>query len=207
MTGPAIGEPDPGRAAPPRTGLGNAASGILVLLALGLTFRVIIAYLLPGSGFGVDLQSFRFWANNLADEGLYGFYARDFFHDYTPGYLYVLWLVGTVGNIAGGVGDLIKIPPILADLALGYLVWSMTRELGGSERSARLGAILVLVQPGHLVRQRRLGPGRLGGCRRAPLSPCASCGATVRSGRRCWRPSPRSSSRSWASSSRSSPSW
>jgi hypothetical protein len=38
----------------------------------------------------------------------------------------------------------------------------MTRELGGSERSARLGAILVLFNPRHLVRQRRLGPGRFG---------------------------------------------
>ena len=32
--------------------------------------------------------------------GLNGFYGRDFFHDYTPGYLYVLWLVGLVGNAA-----------------------------------------------------------------------------------------------------------
>ncbi|MEO8272732.1 MAG: hypothetical protein ABI620_01530, partial [Chloroflexota bacterium] len=147
MRGPAIGEPDPDRAEPSRTGLRDAAGGILVLLALGLAFRLIIAYLLPGSGFGVDLASFRFWADNLADQGLYGFYDRDFFHDYTPGYLYVLWLVGGVGNLLGGAGDLIKIPPIIGDLALGYLAWSMTKELGGSERAARLGAILVLFNP------------------------------------------------------------
>src|SRR3954469_5124528 len=47
LPGPAIGEPDPGRAAS-RTGSGDTG-GILVLLALGLTFRLIIAYLLPGS--------------------------------------------------------------------------------------------------------------------------------------------------------------
>ena len=46
-----------------------------------------------------------------------------------------------------GVGDLIKIPPILGDVALAYLVWSMTRELGGSERAARIGAVIVLVNP------------------------------------------------------------
>ena len=147
LTGPAIGEPDPERAAPARTGFAGAASGILVLLAVGLTLRLIIAYLLPGSGFNVDIGAFSFWANNLADQGLYGFYERGFFADYTPGYLYVLWLVGTVGNIAGGIGDLIKIPPILGDLALAYLVWSMTRELGGSERSARIGALIVVLNP------------------------------------------------------------
>ena len=145
MTGPAIGEPDPGRA-PSRTGSGDTG-GILVLLALGLAFRLIIAYLLPGSGFKNDIGAFQFWANDLADHGLYGFYSRGFFIDYSPGYLYVLWLVGMIGNIAGGVGDLIKIPPILGDLALGYLVWSMTKELGGRERTARIGAAIVVFNP------------------------------------------------------------
>jgi dolichyl-phosphate-mannose-protein mannosyltransferase len=145
LTGPAIGEPDPGRT-PSRTGSGDTG-GILVLLALGLAFRLIIAYLLPGSGFKNDIGAFQFWANDLADHGLYGFYGRGFFIDYSPGYLYVLWLVGVVGNIAGGVGDLIKIPPILGDLALGYLVWSMTKELGGRERMARIGAAIVVFNP------------------------------------------------------------
>ena len=61
--------------------------------------------------------------------------------------MYVLWLVGTVGRAAGGIGDLIKIPPILADLGLGYLVWSMIRELGGRERLALLGAGVVMLNP------------------------------------------------------------
>ena len=147
MSGPAIGEPDPDWAEPSRTGFRDAAGGILALLAVGFTFRLIIAYLLPGSGFRVDLASFGFWANDLADNGLYGFYSRPFFHDYTPGYLYVLWVVGSVGNLLGGVGDLIKIPPIVADVGLAYLVWSMVRELGGSERAARIGAIIIVVNP------------------------------------------------------------
>src|SRR5690242_14329042 len=49
LTGRAIGEPDPGRAAPQRTSFLDAASGILVILAVALAFRFIIAYLLPGS--------------------------------------------------------------------------------------------------------------------------------------------------------------
>jgi len=91
-----------------------------VVLALGLALRFIIAYLFPRSGFGVDLSAFRFWAGDLAKNGLQGFYERDFFHDYTPGYLYVLWLLGMVGSVIGGVGvALIKVPAILADLATG----------------------------------------------------------------------------------------
>src|SRR4026209_62973 len=95
LTGPAVGEPDQHRAAPSRTGSGDAAAGVPLLLALGLAFRFIIAYvLLPKSGFGVDIGALQFWAENLAHEGLRGFYQRDFFHDYTPGYLYVLWALG-----------------------------------------------------------------------------------------------------------------
>lgn len=146
MTGPVSGEPvRGGDAAPARTR--DGVGGILILLALALTFRAIIAYLLPGSGFANDIGAFQFWASNLADQGLNGFYERDFLHDYTPGYLYVLWAVGMVGKLFGGVGDLIKVPPIVADVVLACLVWSMARELGAGRRAARLGAVIVAVNP------------------------------------------------------------
>ena len=93
--GPGAGEPDPGTEAPERTTRERDGLGaILAVLALGLALRLIIAYLLPGSGFGVDLVSFRAWADDLAQNGPFGFYSRPYFHDYTPGYLYVLWLTG-----------------------------------------------------------------------------------------------------------------
>ncbi|MFZ5853707.1 MAG: phospholipid carrier-dependent glycosyltransferase [Chloroflexota bacterium] len=148
MTGPAAGEPDRGARAPARTSTTRGpASAILIVLALGLVLRVIIAYLLPGSGFGVDLNAFRFWADDLARHGPFGFYERGFFADYTPGYLYVLWLVGIAGQALGGIGDLIKVPAIVADLALGYLIHSMILELGGSYRRALLGAAVFLALP------------------------------------------------------------
>jgi dolichyl-phosphate-mannose-protein mannosyltransferase/protein-O-mannosyltransferase-like protein len=135
----------------------DAAGGIVALLILGLAFRAIIAYLLPGSGFKVDIDSFSYWASNLASQGLGGFYDRPFFHDYTPGYLYVLWIGGIVGAIIGGpvtlfgttftLVDLLKVAPILGDVALAYVVWSMARELGASERVARIGAFLVVINP------------------------------------------------------------
>jgi 4-amino-4-deoxy-L-arabinose transferase-like glycosyltransferase len=148
LTGPAAGEPDRGRRGPTRSTVDReAVGGILGLLALGLAFRLIIAYLLPGSGFKVDVDAFRYWADNLASQGLYGFYDRPFFHDYTPGYLYVLWLVGLIGHVLGGIGDLIKLPPVLADLALAVVVRSMALELGASRRAARLAAIVILFNP------------------------------------------------------------
>ena len=162
MTGPAIGGTERGTRAPTRlTGTLGAVGAVLVVLALGLVLRVILARLLPGSGFGVDLGAFRFWASNLATQGFNGFYDRDFFHDYTPGYLYVLWLVGIIGNAAGGVGDLIKIPPILADLGdrlAGLVDGPRARRPRPACAGGRGGR---RPQPDLLVRQRRVGPGRL----------------------------------------------
>ena len=59
----------------------------------------------------------------------------------------MLWLVGIIGNAVGGVGDLIKIPPILADLAIGWLAWSMVRELGGRDRLALAAAAVAVLNP------------------------------------------------------------
>ncbi len=138
--------PDRGTTSPKRSL--EAAGALVVILVLGLAFRLIIAYvLLPGSGFGVDRGTFQAWASELAANGSLGFYDRGFFIDYTPGYLYVLWIVGLVGQASGGIGDLIKLPPILADVAIAWLVHSMVRELGGSRRAALLGAAIVLVNP------------------------------------------------------------
>ena len=67
MTGPATGAPERGSETPKRTaGTRDAASAILIVLALGLAFRLILAHVLPGSGFKVDLIAFRFWADDLA---------------------------------------------------------------------------------------------------------------------------------------------
>ncbi len=148
MKGPATGELARARSASPRTaGFLDTASALLLVLGIGLAARLIIAYLLPGSGFRVDLEAFRYWAANLAAEGPFGFYDRPFFHDYTPGYLYVLWLVGIVGQALGGIGDLIKLPAIIADVVMAGVVWAMVRELGGRGRIALLGAALVIVNP------------------------------------------------------------
>jgi len=124
--GPSRGADAPTRTSGTRDGIG----AIVAILALGLVFRVILAQLNPGSGFRVDLGSFQGWASNLAEQGLHGFYDRPFFPDYTPGYLYVLYLVGLVGHGVGHLVDLIKIPPILSDIAIAWLVWSMAREIG-----------------------------------------------------------------------------
>jgi Gpi18-like mannosyltransferase len=148
VTGPARGGTERGTRLPPRsTGIPGAVGAIVLVLALGLALRFIIAYvILPGSGFRTDVVSFQAWAGRLASEGPGTLYQSGFI-DYTPGYMYVLWLVGIVGSAIGGIGDLIKLPPILADAAIGYLAWSMARELGARPGVALFAALLFILNP------------------------------------------------------------
>ena len=92
-SGRAPGGPSRGADAPTRTsGTRDGIGAIVALLALGLVFRLIIAQLNPGSGFRVDLGVVPVLGERTSPtQGLRGFYERPFFHDYTPGYLYVLY--------------------------------------------------------------------------------------------------------------------
>lgn len=149
MTGSGSGAP--GRNMTP-TPASRRAIGrqILIVMAVGLVFRLIMAYGLDGirgSGFKTDLDLFRYWATNLGQSGPFGFYDRGFFADYTPGYLYALWLVGIVGQLVGGVGDLIKLPAILTDVVLGFVVCRMAQDLGATDRRAMIAAAIVIFNP------------------------------------------------------------
>ncbi len=46
-----------------------------------------------------------------------------------------------------GATDLIKLPAIFADVAIGWLAWSMTRELGAGPRAALLAGAIAVVNP------------------------------------------------------------
>ena len=132
-----------------------------ILLLAGLALRLIIAYVLyPGSGFETDIASFTAWAQTLVAHGPGGFYASVGFADYPPGYLFVLWLLGLLGNALAGITGadptsvvtaLLKVPPIAADIAIGALLYRLTRRwLGdrpGAERLALVAAALYVFNP------------------------------------------------------------
>ncbi|HUR15986.1 MAG TPA: hypothetical protein VMZ33_01760, partial [Candidatus Limnocylindrales bacterium] len=92
---------------------------------------------MPNSGFESDIGTFTAWALDLAERGSGSFYASAGFADYPPGYLYVLWLIGGVGHMLADLtgGDavaitttLIKLPPMLADIAVGIALYWIARR-------------------------------------------------------------------------------
>ncbi len=119
---------------------------LIVLLLGGLALRLTIAYVLfPSSGFTTDVSSYASWAMTLAEHGPGGFYASAGFADYPPAYLYLLWPVGLLARGASDPGamaaDLVKLPPILLDLAVGYVLYRLVRGWAWPSRRAEAMAL------------------------------------------------------------------
>jgi len=114
----------------------------LLLVAL-LGAKMLVA---PYFGYATDLGTYKAWAIRLADRGPADFYAPNYFCDYPPGYLYVLWLLGSVYeglkiSTAGALSTvLVKLPSLLADLLSSWLLFVLLRPRIG----LRLAWIIVL---------------------------------------------------------------
>jgi len=166
LAGPSTGQAGPrGRTAAGTSRSATLVSTFVVLLALALALRLIIAYvLLPGSGFKSDLGAFQYWANSIAAQGTVGYYANTGFLDYPPVYLLLLDLLAHVlalsetllrgvpllGGLvpsSDGVGETVKLIPIIADALLAVVVRRMAQELGASKRRATIAAAVILLNP------------------------------------------------------------
>jgi Gpi18-like mannosyltransferase len=66
------------------------------------------------------------WAGRLSTLGFANFYSSATWTQYTPGFMYWLWVVGKIGWIQ----DLaIKIPVLLADISVGILIYSLVKKV------------------------------------------------------------------------------
>ncbi|HLA65556.1 MAG TPA: hypothetical protein VK600_03130, partial [Candidatus Saccharimonadales bacterium] len=139
------------------------AALVAALIVAGLVLRFVVAGLyLPLSGFRVDVGDFAIWASRLAAAGPGAFYGQGGLTDYPPGYMYVLWLIGSIGQwlqpFTLGVSitpGLVKIPGILADGAVAWLLFAYCRRFGegwlgrwSGERLGLVAATIWLFNPG-----------------------------------------------------------
>ena len=151
-----------------RVRLRDVAVPLGVLLALGLVLRLIIAYvLLPGSGFKVDVASFNGWARRARQErAATGSTTARSSSTTRPAISTSCGRLASWPQLLGGPGaapgDLLKLPAMLADLGLAVAVFQLAADLGARRRAGACGGRAVPVRARHVVRQRRLVPGRLG---------------------------------------------
>ena len=117
-----------------------------LLFGLGLTLALILRLLLGAlvAGYDVDIGCFSAWSLRMASEGPIGFYTGDYFCDYPPGYMLMLWPVGKIIAATGyssspGILLLIKIIPILCDMAVAVLLFAFARKRLSGKAAAFLG--------------------------------------------------------------------
>jgi Gpi18-like mannosyltransferase/predicted membrane-bound dolichyl-phosphate-mannose-protein mannosyltransferase len=141
----------------------SATPALIILLLAALGLRLAIAYVFfPASGFASDIGTYVSWALTLAEHGAAGFYGHVSFIDYPPGYLLILWPIGVIGDaltpLAGGdtaaaVQALIKLPPIVIDLLVGFVLyrlvkgWARPRGWARAESMALAAAAIYLFNP------------------------------------------------------------
>jgi Predicted integral membrane protein len=113
---------------------------ILTVLGVGFLLRVCLATLIYGHPY--DLSTFRNWATTAANN-LSQFYQGRHSSDYPPLYIYVLYIIGKLGNLTAVSPYftlLLKLPSIIADIATSFLLYKLAKRYLTLEISLLLSA-------------------------------------------------------------------
>ena len=77
----------------------NNAMYIIAVAAVAFILRLILGAVYRGHN--TDMSCFIGWSNAVFENGFGKFYTLDMFHDYPPGYMYVLYIVGAIEKLFG----------------------------------------------------------------------------------------------------------
>ncbi|MBQ9950014.1 MAG: hypothetical protein IJO93_04770 [Clostridia bacterium] len=130
---------------------------IVIILLCALLVRVLANFIftsLEGQyGHSTDIKCFMAWGYKVASSGPANFYSEGYFADYPPGYMWILGgceklrlLLGfEYGSAAHAF--VMKLPSVICDLTVTYLVYHIARNTGRSTRSAVIISCLAAFNP------------------------------------------------------------
>lgn len=123
---------------------------LFLFFLLGLILRLIFAFL---PGFKIDVDDWFSWALRLNEVGFPKFYSDKVFTDYLPGYLYILSILALIKSFLQLSSEqfyfLLKLPAIIADITLAYLIYKELRKTF-NEKIATVTGLLILFNPGFI---------------------------------------------------------
>ena len=120
----------------------------IAVLAGAFLVRLILA--LRVRGYNTDITCFEAWSERIFSTGIGGFYSPDFFCDYPPAYMVMLWPAALLRRLFGAGYNspahilLIKSIPIVCDLIGAHLVYRFARERLGGRPALLLAAFYAL---------------------------------------------------------------
>ena len=112
----------------------------IIFLALIVFLTRFLLSFLPS--FGFDMGSWLGWAGRLSSLGFARFYTDNIWTQYTPGFMYWLWIVGKIGWVNYFA---IKIPVLLADISVGTLIYFIVKKV--NSKLALLSFLLYTLNP------------------------------------------------------------
>ncbi len=119
---------------------------LLLLGSLGLRLLFI-----GSTGFATDVTTFVAWTISLLDNGLSHFYAKTTFADYPPGYFYILAVFGHLWAPFRAMDPqynllrvVVKLPAVLADLGVGWLIYTIGRRFAAPAIALGAAAVYLL---------------------------------------------------------------
>lgn len=128
-----------------------AVFGLLITIAFVL--RVVLGWTVAGHS--VDIGCFSSWSQRMASVGPANFYSPDYFCDYPPGSMLLLWPVGLVLKSVGtantpGMLLTLKALPILCDMVIAIFLFAFARKRISGKAAAFI-ALLYALNPASLV--------------------------------------------------------
>lgn len=123
---------------------------LYLLVLFGLIIRLVFIQI---PGFKVDVDAWAAWATRSYELGFANFYSDQIWTNYTPGYIYVLYLFGAINKLFGLSMEifyyLLKLPAILSEIALAILVFKIVKEKTSIKLSL-FAAGLIVFNPGFI---------------------------------------------------------
>ena len=116
---------------------------LLSLLILGLAIRI---YLISFPAFKIDMDAWVAWSYRLVDIGLSGFYSSQVWTNYTPGYLYLLYLLGGVNSLLSlkieSLIFLIKLVSIGFEFGLVLFIYTKFKSINHNQKIILISLLL-----------------------------------------------------------------
>lgn len=122
----------------------------LILILISLILRLSLTVI---PGFKIDTTDWQAWSARLVEVGPINFYAPDYFSDYFPGYLYILWALGgmfhflfpDISFFSDQYSLLLKFVTNLFDFASAFLIFKILQK--HNIKAAFMGSLFYLFNP------------------------------------------------------------
>lgn len=137
-----------------KKGAAGSNNAMFVIGALFAAFVLRIILAAAYKGHNTDMSCFIGWSGAIFEHGITKFYSLDMFHDYPPGYMYILYFVGAVtklfGFTDGALYAVVKMPAIICDIIIGFIIYKIAKKKFSDGISAII-ASLYLFNPAAIL--------------------------------------------------------